>query len=509
MFKIIGMELVNNEYSLNVLIEIDMNNISNLGIIPKLQKIIFNKDCTEITINDNKQKIDNNVEKNDNYFNNLLNKNKKLVIGMMLGMSLLSTNVELQANDQIQVSNKSSINIEQSNMLNNLKNNIIDDYFNDYKIEISKFHNGKNIDEIKELAKNTMFLNITPESDIYQNFSYHIDHKKRTDKYVNEQKAAIKNFFLEKNFIGEINDENIIKNKGFISINVSEKLLQKLEENKNNKDYVDDFNTYLKNVIYHEETHGIFHGILLGNEVAAVSTQKFKFKTQEFINDLKNDDNDTPNLKVYQTFLYSVLKSDVTQYNNFDVSDFDELKKANQNVYNVLANVNNFKKYILNPEAIESMNYYTHSTRINDNNNYYFNNNEYMSVILKDQFLDKEDIGFFDENDIRDEIKDKFSSSTFSGGIYANMLIFADEQNLSNMEIDLLKKYISTHILDSLKDNQLSGINHKETLIVYDLIQDKINDLYDITHEKYLSKNKDLESLSQSENKFNSFNDIN
>lgn len=285
------------------------------------------------------------------------------------------------------------------------------------------------------------------------------------------------------------------KNKGATVVSFSKRLLDNVMDNQDDPKYIEAFENYSKNVIFHE----LSHLYLKTNEIEAAKFQNNSIDYKPFTDDLNTKDGRMPKKEIESMVNAVIFSDDVMKYSNLDINE--KYTDKYEDVINKLSK--GIKEYALNDVSNENIDLYVHGDR-NSNKNLYVHNLEYASNILKEEMIKVPE----SDNDKLDEVTRKYLSSSASkhllGGIHANMLVYSELKNFDPIEKELLKNIIAKDMLDNHnKLNNYIGMNYTltedEKQIVFDNIKSQVDKLDDLTKEKVIAfkdKTKDDVSLN-------------
>lgn len=498
MLKILNIEKNNNIYKIDVYIEIDFCIKNKLGITSYFKQMFYNEDLNELTIDKNKITLNNveTIEKNEEKVKTIVENNrgliKKTIAGVMLGLSLNGT--PTIANDTF-VYNQESIqkynitmqkNITENYapIIENLKNKVVDEFLVRYGDKMPS-----NITK-KQILDN-FIVQLSDHINTANTYSINLENVENKDRYL-EVAPAVQ--ALSKNvLVGNMDKVNVINNNGYISVNLSLDLLNKLNNNSNDKEYVNSFNAMMSNLSIHELTHKYLHY----NEVGAVDSQIHPILSEKFKKDviesslIKNEEN--LGVNDYQKYFKSFINYNGMNSLFSNISEEDDLtySKAYENVKNKILDTNEINKYLMNNESNQNHTLYLVGDR-NVDEQKYVSLHEYANAVLGDKIFSTENLGFFEKNKVDSLYKETLDINVdYAGGLFFNAMVNLADSNANEKEVEIFNKLLTKHLFEmKMSIPYMDNIeNHK---IIFESIYEKINDMYDKAKEHSLKFSPEL-----------------
>lgn len=532
MYNILDIQKNNNIYKIKLLIQIN-NDILIYNLIKDIQEKDYEyneENGLLIDNNSNKyiflDKVKNNFNDSYDYISNLLKENKNkfnmFLATTMLGTSLYASDVKelpknfnhnmgitqssmvledddsnnINNNDKNFIRNEREINkrngFVQKNvgeqyidLLKSLQIGIVNDFYKENKYDLDK----KGI--TKEQILKNLILQVGFNNSLENNYSLRIDKDMLREFNISNSnfKSMLKNVIEEKQLtentmVGSITLDEVFKNNGFTSISIPLEMLDNLSKNSNDQEYLTSFTKYLKNVSNHE----LSHLYLNANEFKAVEQQKENITNKEFIDDLKQINK---KMDLNDSTLGSMTKAIVNKENiksNLNPSLYpkDEYIQSYNRLNSLLNNTNNIKTYLGNKVSNENSAIYCMNTRDVLKDSKYVNNIEYLSTIIKDDFLNIKD---FSKEEKKYIDLEKIANADIepAGGHIYNLMLLLEESNSPEIDKYVFKQMTTKNLLENIFQEKFNP-NNKEHQIFFNKINQKVNDLEDVVKEHEMNK---------------------
>lgn len=519
MYKILEIKQINEvEYNIK-LIESYSNDIFIMNIIntSKIHEFIFDSSKNEIiTPNNNTIKLDDNFSKKfSNNIDGVKNMFSKAIASGIIAISLslqANANNELN-NDNIMTLNNFSIvhndsksndvflekktkqtnnNKEYEELFVNLQELLIDQFYKQNEKELK----SKNI--TKDKIKNEMILQIDPNNNFDNNFAMsfmgneipkeNLKNVKDTINQVLETRVKKENII-----IGSLDANDIIKNKGMISLSFPKDLINKVLDNIDNQEYLKSFLSYTYNFSNHELSHLYFNT----NEFKAVEQQTSDITSKEFKNDLiELNPNAKLSFEILELSAKSLLeKQDLNSINHlYKNIDKNEIKDSFSNIKTILLDKKNINEYLNNEVSNENTLLYSSGNRDLFKNTKFINNSEYLTTIVQDEKFILKDLSDKDKKHV-DLNKFVGKQVEFIGGHIYNMMLALEENNASDLDKDLFKKLSVKDLVESLTDEEFNP-NKKEHTIFFEKYSKQLDKIEDLAMSKALKLDKNEYSFN-------------